>query len=112
MKIIKKQELHKAKAWFTKCDVCGSEIRLLEGQGDPQVSRLYHNCDSKRSVLYWICPVCDNLQKARFDRYEHFITDKQARIEEIVLTEEDRKEIEGFAGKEPDERLKNVNPYI
>lgn len=102
MKILEKKELHKVVKWECRCGICGSLARIIIGKGDPMVrGEEWNNWTSELPATYvcdWICPICDTYQGTVDGEYGK-------RMEEQVLTEEDREEIEEYKKFERDPRL-------
>lgn len=92
MKIINEGKVHKANAWFTTCDTCNSELRIIEG--DPMAGDTCYNCDANQYYIRYICPVCGEKKKAWTN--SSFGVKANAKYKEIVLQKEDREEIENF----------------
>lgn len=97
MKILKEGRAHKKYAWFHTCDCCESELRIIEG--DPLAGGTCYNCDESQYYIRYICPVCGHHNIAHTK--SSFGIEANARYEEIVLLEEDRKEIDNW-GKQMD----------
>ena len=95
MKILHEGKLHKKMAWFTECITCGSELRIIEG--DPHAGRLCYNCDASQYYIRYICPVC-NAKNAAWTR-SSFGKEANAKYKEIVLTNEDRDEINNWGDR-------------
>ena len=92
MKVIHEGKAHKAKAWFTTCDTCNSELRIIEG--DPMAGGTCYNCDARQYYIRYICPVCGRKKIAYTN--SSFGLEGNAKYKEIVLEKEDREEIENF----------------
>lgn len=104
MTIIKEGNRMKATKWTTTCGFCGSEISWFEG--DPLTSRVGYNCDSGESWSYWQCPVCGMINVAMHGN--HITKEENAKTEKVILTLNERKELEGFADAPIDPSIKKV----
>lgn len=93
MKILKEGTKHMANAWFHTCDVCESELRIIEG--DPLAGKTCYNCDAQQYYIRYICPVCGGHNVA----YTNSLFGEKANAvyREITLTKEDREEIDHWA---------------
>ena len=95
--ILKEGKLHKHMAWLTTCDTCGSELKIL--QGDPLATDpVCYNCDASQYYVRYVCPVCGSLKKAYTN--SSFGIKGNATYKEVILEEEDRKEIESWEYQE------------
>lgn len=95
--ILKEGKLHKHMAWITTCDTCGSELKIL--QGDPLATNpVCFNCDASQYYVRYVCPVCGSLKKAYTN--SSFGIKGNAMYKDIILEEEDRKEIESWENQE------------
>ena len=92
MKILRKGTAHMVKAWFTTCDTCESELRIIEG--DPLAGETCYNCDASQYYIRYICPVCGE-RKTAWTR-SSFGVEANAEYKNIILNKEDREEIEKF----------------
>lgn len=93
MKILKEGKLNKRHAWFTTCDTCGSELRILEG--DPySTPDVCYQCDRRQYFTRYICPVCHSKKVAY--TASAFGEKANAEYKEIILEKEDREEIESW----------------
>lgn len=92
MKVLKEGRAHKRSAWFVTCDCCTSELRIIEG--DPRSGATLYNCDASQYYIRYICPVCGHRNVAYTN--SSFGIEANARYEEIILVEEDRKEIDNW----------------
>lgn len=93
MKILKEGRAHKKMAWFCTCTYCGSKLRIMDG--DPMAThKVGYQCDRGQYFIRYICPVC----KGKGIAYtgSRFGEEANARYEEIMLDEEDRKEIDSW----------------
>lgn len=92
MKILKEGRAHKRYAWFATCKCCNSELRFIEG--DPYAGDTCYNCDAYQYYVRYICPVC----RAHNIAYtaSSFGVKANAEYKEIMLTGEDREEIENW----------------
>lgn len=89
--ILKEGEAHKHMAWFTTCDTCESELKIL--QGDPLATDpVCYNCDARQYYVRYVCPVCGSRKKAFTS--SSFGIKGNARYTEIILEKEDREEME------------------
>lgn len=97
MKILKEGKLNKRMAWFTTCDTCGSEIRILEGDPFSTLDVCYQ-CDRRQYFTRYICPVCNSKMVAY--TASAFGEKANAVYKEIILKKEDREEIESWKDME------------
>lgn len=90
MIILKEGKMHKHMAWFTTCEICNSELKILEGdpKSTPQVC---YNCDASQYYIRYICPVCGQKRKAYTN--SSFGVKGNAVYKEIILEKEDREEM-------------------
>ena len=91
MTILKEGKAHKHMAWFTTCDTCNSELKIL--QGDPLATKeVCYNCDARQYYIRYICPVCGSHKIAK--TRSSFGDEANAKYQEIILEKEDREEME------------------
>ena len=77
MKILHEGKLNKRMAWFVKCDTCGSELRIIEGDSNAtkevcyncDANQYYIRCDANQYYIRYICPVCCSNNKAWLDHH-------------------------------------------
>ena len=92
MKILHEGNLNKRMVWFTTCDDCGSDLRIIEG--DPHAGVTCYNCDASQYYIRYICPVCGGFKSAWTE--SSFGIKANSKYEEIVLEQEDRDEIDNW----------------
>lgn len=92
MKILHEGMVHKRYAWFTTCDACDSELRIIEG--DPMAGKTCYNCDASQYYIRYICPVCGGKKTAWTS--SSFGEEANAEYKEIVLDKEGREEVDDF----------------
>lgn len=91
--ILREGKLHKHMAWFTTCDTCGSELKML--QGDPLATEeVCYNCDASQYYIRYICPVCGSKKKAYTN--SSFGIKGNATYKEVILEERDREDIRSW----------------
>ena len=106
--ILKEGKAHKHMAWFTTCNTCESELKIL--QGDPLATKpVCYQCDRSQYFIRYICPVCGSHKVAY--TASAFGTKANAQYKEIILEEEDRKEMESWELQESlsDDELNWIN---
>ena len=90
MKILHEGNLNKRVAWFTTCDDCGSDLRIIEE--NPHAGVTCYNCDASQYYIRYICPVCGGFKSAWTE--SSFGVKANSKYEEIVLEQEDQDEID------------------
>lgn len=95
--ILKRGAANKARAWFCKCDTCESELKII--QGDPcATDEVCYNCDANQYYVRYICPVCGAMNVAHTS--SSFGIEANAEYKEIILTKEDREEMNSWRQSE------------
>ena len=92
MKVLKEGKAHTRMAWFHTCEVCDSELRIIEG--DPQAGSTCYNCDASQYYIRYICPVCRSKNIAF--TASSFGKKANAEYKKITLNMEDRDEIDNW----------------
>lgn len=95
--VLREGKANKHMAWFTACDTCGSELKIL--QGDPLATKeVCYNCDASQYYIRYVCPICGGLKKAYTS--SSFGIKGNAKYKEIILEKEDREEMESWKYQE------------
>lgn len=93
MKILHEGKPNKRMAWFVKCNICCSELRIIEG--DPHATKeVCYNCDANQYYIRYICPVCHSKNAAWTE--SSFGVKANSQYKEILLNEEDMNEINNW----------------
>lgn len=91
MKILSEGKAHKAKAWTSTCKYCDSKLRILEG--DPMSYVEWKGINGIEYQFRYICPVCNQPNEQRTYHSESM---DEIEVEEVILDQEDREEIESW----------------
>lgn len=107
MVVIKEGKLNKKMAWFTTCNTCGSDLKII--QGDPHATKeVGYQCDRGQYFIRYICPVCKG-KKIAYTKY--WGMEGNAIYKEIVLEEKDYEDIDSWNEKEEltEEEIKHIS---
>lgn len=96
MQITKKGIAHLAKVWRCKCPLCGTEVKIIEG--DPSINKYHNESGTFREIVYWDCPVCEQEVKTATSQHHGSETINLISCKTEVLSPEEREERDKYPG--------------